>query len=134
MLRTLLTAIGLVELLSPERFIETAERLALENPDECEMKSWVVPVARLEGLTFLFMMWRSDDSYASFRKFLGVIGVLALFYPRTYVDVGSKLAYDDAETCSWKPWVYPVTRLVGLVYVIIALSELKRGRAGESQS
>lgn len=126
MLRKILTAIGLVEVLSPEALIDAAEGIALENPDECEIKSWMVPVARGEGLLYLFLAWRSAPSYASFKKFLSVIGVLALLYPRVFVDYSARIAYQDAASCQWKPWVYPVTRLVGLIYVLIGLNELRK--------
>ncbi|WP_129115954.1 hypothetical protein [Halegenticoccus tardaugens] len=126
MLRKALTMVAIVETLSPERLIEIAERLALDNPADCELQPWVVPGARFEGLLFLVLMWRSDTSYSTFKKFLGVIGLLALLHPRTYVDYGAELAYVDAANCEWKQWVYPGTRLVGVLYVIIALRELRR--------
>ncbi|MFC7156357.1 hypothetical protein ACFQPA_12980 [Halomarina halobia] len=129
MLRTILTAVGIVELLSPEALIDAAERIALDDPDDCELKPWVVPGARIEGLAFLILMWRSDASYSAFKKFLGLVGILALAFPRAYVDYGAELAYTDAAECEWKPWVYPGTRLVGLLYVGIALDELRKGRA-----
>ena len=125
MLRKILTAIGLVELLAPDALIEAAEQIALENPEECELRSWVVLGARIEGLVFLLFMWRSDDSYSAFKKFLGLIGILALVSPRAYVDYAAPLAYTDANSCNWKPWVYQGTRLVGLLYVLIALNELR---------
>lgn len=125
MLRTLLTTICTIETLAPEALINTAERIALDNPEECELESWVAPGARLEGLLFLGLMWRSDASYSSFKKFLGIIGLLALLYPRTYVDYGAKFAYTDVSTCDWKPWVYVGTRLVGLLYVLVAIDELR---------
>ncbi|MFA9516626.1 hypothetical protein ACERIT_05330 [Halopenitus sp. H-Gu1] len=77
MLRKLLTTICAVEVLAPDALIDTAEQMALENPDECELQSWVLPGARFEGLAFLIMMWRSEASYSSFKKFLGIIGMLA---------------------------------------------------------
>jgi hypothetical protein len=125
MLRLLLSAIGIIELLSPNALIDRAEELALENPDDCELRPWIIPGARVEGLIFLVSMWRSDRSYSSFKQFLGVIGLLALVFPRAYVDYGAKLAYADPSNCRWKPWVYFGTRLVGLLYVIIALDELR---------
>ena len=125
MLRKVLTTICTVEVLAPEVLITSAELLALSNPDECDWRSWVTPGARLEGLVFLGMMWRSDTSYSMFKKFLGLIGLLALLYPRTYVDYGGKVAYTTESTPEWKPWVYPGTRLVGLLYVLIALKELR---------
>lgn len=76
MLRKALTAVGLGEVLSPEALIDTVEGIALENPDECEIKPWVVPVARGEGHLDLFLAWRSDAAYGSFKKVLCIIGVL----------------------------------------------------------
>ena len=126
MLRMLLSAVGITELLSPNALIDRTEQLALENPDECELRSWVVPGARIEGVLILASMWRTDRSYSTFKQFLGVVGLLALMFPRAYLDYGAELAYTDASNCRWKPWVYSGTRLVGLLYVIIALNELRR--------
>ena len=125
MLRLLLSAIGITELLSPNVLIDRTEQLALENPDDCELRSWVVPGARIEGLLILISMWRSDHSYSEFKQFLGVIGLFALAFPRAYIEFGAELAYTDASDCRWKSWVYFGTRLVGLLYVIIAHGELR---------
>lgn len=126
MLRKILTVIGLVNILSPQALIDAAERLALKNPGECEIKSWVVPIARMEGAFYLFLAWRSDASYTGFKKFLGVIGALALLYPRVFVDYSAEIAYHEAENCQWKPWVYPLARLIGIIYLLIALNELRK--------
>lgn len=125
MLRTLLTTVCTIEVLAPEALITTTERLALDNPGDCEWQSWVTSGARLEGLVFLGMMWRSEESYSAFKEFLGLIGLLALLYPRTYVDYGGKVAYTTESMPEWKPWVYTGTRLVGLLYVLISLNELR---------
>jgi len=125
MLRRILTTVCTVEILAPDVLIDTAEQIALENSDECELRSWVIPGARIEGLMFLVMMWRSDESYSVFKKFLGFVGLLALLYPRTYVDSGGNVAYTEASTPEWRPWVYTGTRIVGLLYVTIALNELR---------
>lgn len=126
MLRKILTGIGLINILSPEALIDAAEQLALENPEECHINSWVVPVARLEGVFYLFLAWKSETSYTEFKKFLGVIGALALLYPRVFVDYAARIAYDDVQNCTWKSWVYPLTRLVGIIYLLISLNELRK--------
>ncbi|WP_049986029.1 hypothetical protein [Halobellus rufus] len=125
MLRTVLSAICAIEVLKPEALIAAAERIALENPDDCDRRSWVNPGARLEGLVVLAAMWRSDESYTTFKRFLGVVGLLALLFPRAYVNYGGALAYAEASEPEWKPWVYAGTRAVGFVYVCVALSELR---------
>ncbi|MFW5935215.1 MAG: hypothetical protein ACOCQL_05140 [Halolamina sp.] len=126
MIRELYSVICAVELLVPRRLVDAAERVALEDPAASERRSWVVPGARLEGLLFLVMLWRSDRSYSRFKKLLGAIGLIALLRPRAYVDYGTKAAYRDASTVQWRPWVYTGTRLVGLLYVLIGLRALGR--------
>lgn len=126
MLRKLYSAICAVELLAPRRLIAAAEQVALENPTASELRSWVVPGARLEGLLFLVMLWRSDRSYSWFKKLLGAVGLLAFLRPRAYVDYGAKAAYTDASGIEWRPWVYTGTRLVGFIYLLIAFRELRR--------
>ncbi len=125
MFRKFLLAVGLVEILTPEEFLESAERFALENPEECARKSWVVPFARAEGLFFLWLAWRGGDSVSTFKTSLGIVGLVALLYPRVFVDQAAEFAYADAERCRWKAWCYPVTRLVGILYIIVALDELR---------
>ena len=125
MLRKVLSAICAGMVLAPATLIEAAERVALENPEACDRRSWVVPGARLEGGVFLGLLWWSEDSYSAFKKFLGLIGLLVLFFPRAYVNYGSAVAYTETSSPEWKPWVYTGTRLVGVVYVITALRELR---------
>ncbi|SEP18734.1 hypothetical protein SAMN04487948_11965 [Halogranum amylolyticum] len=132
MLRKILTTVGLIELLVPEALIETAEQAALEDPDECKLRSWVVTGARVEGLALLLLVWGNDTSYSRFKKFLGLIGTLAASSPHVFVGCATPLAYTDASNCNWKPWVYQGTRLVGLFYVLIALAELRRDWLPES--
>ncbi|MGM0605522.1 MAG: hypothetical protein ACQETB_07600 [Halobacteriota archaeon] len=132
MLKNVFRLIGLAEVLSPDGLIDRAERLALENPDECDVRSWIPHVARAEGIVFLYLTSRSDASYAAFKKFLGVIGILAMLYPKLYVDYAADIAYVDSERCQWNSWVYPVTRLVGVAYVLLALNEFRKGDRSEA--
>ena len=126
MLRTFLLAVGLVEILTPESLLESAERIALENPEECARRSWVVPFARAEGVFFVWLAGRGGDSYSTFKTFLGIVGLVALLFPRVFVDHAAEIAYIDAGRCEWKAWCYPVTRLVGILYVLVALDELRK--------
>jgi hypothetical protein len=132
MFRRLLVVTGLVELLAPKRLIQFAQGMALENPDDCRMQSWVVPVARLEGVVFLLLALENDGAYAAFKKALVMIGMTALLAPRTLIWSGTAIAYEEPTACEWKPWVYPFARLVGIGYVLVGVSSLRRESAEEA--
>lgn len=121
MLRGLLAALAVVELLVPDRFIEFWEPVALENPEECSLRSWVIPVARLEGLLVLAALVRPEAFSGALRSALGWYGLMAALSPRGYLEYWTPLVYDDAESCEWKPWVVPATRAIGVLYVLLAL-------------
>ena len=52
--RTLLLAVGLIELLVPKRMVDFWMKLAAEDGD-VELKPWVYTVARIEGA--LIVLW-----------------------------------------------------------------------------
>ncbi|WP_331234775.1 hypothetical protein [Natronorarus salvus] len=127
MFRKLLVLTGLVEVLAPEGFIGIVHRYACESPEDCELESWVVPAARAEGLCYLYMGLRGEWSYRAFRRFLGLLGLLALFSPRLTIRSVTRLAYADPDGCEWKPWVYPLARLFGAVYLLLAFETFGEG-------
>lgn len=126
MFRRLLGMIGVVEVLWPERLIAVSQRLAFGESEPGELRSWVVDMARGEGLVLMFVAWRSDTGYRAFKKFIGLLGMFAALFPHAYVDYGSRLVYADASEVEWKPWVYRFTRVIGVFYVLVGLRELGR--------
>lgn len=129
MVRTLLILVGVLELLVPGRIVAAAERIALENPDECELRAWTLPMARLEAIVFLLVAVRGD-SQGRLRTLLALVCGPAALFPRQYVDVGARLAYVDPDRCEWKPWVVPATRVMGIAYVLAAFGA-RRGPDGD---
>lgn len=121
MLKPLLAALAVVELLAPERVIEFGERLALEDPGEASLRPWVTPVARLEGLVVLAALLRPGRLPGPLRSMLGWFGLLAVLSPRGFLDYWTDLVYEDAAGLAWKPWVVPATRAIGVLYVLLAL-------------
>lgn len=121
MIKPLLAALAVVELLAPERVIEFGERLALENPGEASLRSWVTPVARLEGLVVLAALARRPVLPGPLRSMLGWFGLLAVLSPKGFLDYWTDLVYEDTRVLAWKPWVVPATRAIGVCYVLLAL-------------
>lgn len=131
MLRGSLAAIGLVELLVPDRFIGYWERLALENSGECSRRSWVSPAARIEGLLIVVAAARPGALSGVVRSVLGWYGLLAALSPEGYLEYWTPLVYEDATRCEWQPWVVPATRAVGVLYVLVALVGWNRNRTAD---
>lgn len=130
MWKRVLVAFGLVELAFPRRVVEFGEALAFSNPGESELRPWTIPAARVEGIAFLALVLRGKPSYSRLEPLLGLLGVPALLAPRRYLDAAMRIAYEDAERIEPKPWVVPFTRLLGLVYVLVALRGVFSDRVG----
>ena len=133
MLKRLMLAVGVVEVLFPKRVIRTAERIALENPGDCDLRGSTVPIARLEGITYLAFVLRGDTSAPWFRRLFGLFGAFAFLFPRQCMGLGTRLAYRNSDECEWKPWVEPATRVVGLFYVLVAVSGVLNDRSAGAE-
>lgn len=109
MLERLLVAVEIVDPPFLDRLVDYAERLALENPEECELEPWITTLARLWGLAFLLFALRGGASLATLRSVLGLNGLLAVPSPDGFLDYWTGIVYEDHEPCEWKPWVVPAT-------------------------
>lgn len=121
MRRPLLGLFAAVELAFPDRIVAGGERLALENPEAATLRSWTLPMARLEGIVALWLAWNWERAWPVLRPIFGVIGLPALLTPRAFLAVALRTAYENPEEIELQPWVVPFTRLLGLGYVCIAV-------------
>ena len=128
MLRRLLAAGGVVEILLPKEAVDVPERVAAANPEAPERKSWVVPSARAEGVLFLFVAWRSDAAYSLFKRLLAVVGLALTLFPRQFVATMTRVAYENPDDIEWESWTYTLGRVVGPVFVLVGLREWQRTR------
>ena len=120
MKRALATAVGLLQLLAPTLILRPAERLAFENPEAGRLRRWTIPIARLEGLAFVWLVTRDGPVRKRLRTALLVLGFGMALLPRTAVEVGLETAYENADELELKPWVVPATRLLGGCYAVLA--------------
>lgn len=120
----LLTFVGVVETLFPGRVVAVAERLAFRDRGEAELRSWIRPAARAEGLLWVLLARRGASS--PLRLLLGFLGVPLVLAPRRAAAVGLRLAYERSETIELAPWVTPAARAIGLVYVFVGVQWVRR--------
>jgi len=81
-IRRLVAAFALVELLIPERIVDAGERLAFRNPGECALRSWTIPIARLEAIAFWYVARRGGAPWTRFQRALGLVGLPAALAAR----------------------------------------------------
>lgn len=121
MKRIPLVAFGLLETAFPERIVTTAERLAFDNPGEGRLRPWTLPMARLEGLVFCWLVLTGKANAPAITRTIGVIGVPAFLAPRRFVRLALGVAYENPADLELKSWVVPAARALGVCYVAVAL-------------
>ncbi|WP_126664076.1 hypothetical protein [Haloterrigena salifodinae] len=121
MRRSLAFGLGLLIALAPERIVESAERLAFENPHAGRLRPWTLPIGRLEGLLVAWLAGRRSDGTTVLEPLVAGLGVVLALAPRTALRLGLRTAYENPTELEVKPWVVPATRLAGACYLVAGL-------------
>ncbi|WP_312910770.1 hypothetical protein [Natronosalvus caseinilyticus] len=119
MWRAIVLGFTVVEILFPDQIIAWGERRAFENPNDGELRTWTMPMARLEGVLFAWLALGGRRRTPTVAGLLAVLGVPALLAPERFVRTALKLAYRNPDDLELKPWVVPATRAIGLCYVVL---------------
>jgi len=125
MLRTLLTVIGLAMVGVPRRIVDSAEKVAFENPEDAILRGWTIPIARLEGIGYLLLVRRIGVLSGIIGVVFGLIGSVAAVAPRQYLHFGLSLAYENPGNITVKSWVIPMTRILGITAFVMAIVSLR---------
>ncbi|MCU4926006.1 hypothetical protein OB905_08410 [Halobacteria archaeon AArc-dxtr1] len=120
MLRELLIAFGVIEILVPQPIVDACERIGLENPDAAELRSKALVLARLEGALVVLALVRGREGSPIARGLLTGAGLAALLVPRPLIRFSQHFAYENPTDLQLKPWVVPATRLLGACYLLVA--------------
>ncbi|MFC6719689.1 hypothetical protein ACFQGT_13120 [Natrialbaceae archaeon GCM10025810] len=129
MLRKLLIGFGLVEIARPRPIIRACELIGLENPNEAQLRPWAIAMARLEGFLFVWLLARGRKSSTLASTLLGVGGVILAVVPQPIIVLSQAMVYENTADLEWKPYVVPAARLLGIVYVTVALLSRATGSA-----
>ncbi|QCS44213.1 hypothetical protein [Natrinema versiforme] len=121
MRRLLAIGFAVLEIVAPRPIIEMGERIAFTDSDAGRLRPWTVPMARLEGVAFVWLLSRDDGVPARIETALAVVGFVLALVPRTVVERSLEVTYENADELELKRWVVPATRLLGAMYVIAGL-------------
>ena len=126
MLRHFLGALGLLTALIPDRIVDVFEAIAVENPEENTVHSWFDPLIRAEGVVITLAALRDGRLYAWLMNITGIVGAVLLFIPRLYEQIAGALVYEDPESVEWNEHLTDGVRVIGAVYVLLALLDRRR--------
>ncbi|MFC6719688.1 hypothetical protein ACFQGT_13125 [Natrialbaceae archaeon GCM10025810] len=133
MLRTLLLGLSALHVVAPRAIVDRAERIAFANPTTGRLRPWTLATARLEGLLFCWLLLRRPGGDRSaggaLRSATALLGAAMALAPRSALEFGLRIAYENPENLEVRSWVGPATRLIGAVYLAVALFS---GRAGSA--
>ena len=122
MLRKLLLALGVVEIVAPRPVIAACERIGLENPEDAELRPWAIELARLEGLLVVWLLLRGRERAPVASAALALGGLVAVVVPRPVIRVSQAIAYENPTELELRPWVEPAARLLGVCYLMVVVS------------
>ena len=134
MLRPLLLAFAVLEILAPDRIVARGERLAFENPESGRLRPWTLPLARLEGVAAIWLVRNRETAWPGIKPLFAVLGLPALLQPRAFLNVALATAYENPEDIELKPWVVPFTRALGACYLVVALWPDRTGSPSNARS
>ena len=129
MIRQFLGALGILTALVPDRIVDVFEAIAVENPEENTVHSWFGPLIRAEGVVITLAALRDGRLYAWLLNITGIVGAVLLFIPRLYEQIAGALVYEDPESVEWNEHLTDGVRVIGAVYVLLALL-IRRRRKG----
>ena len=126
MLRQFLGALGVLTMLVPDRIVDIFEAIAVENPEENTVNSWFGPLIRAEGVVITLAAIRGGRLYAWLLNVTGIFGAVLFFLPRLYEGIARPLVYEDPESVEWNEHLTDGVRVIGAVYVFLALWDRRR--------
>ncbi|MUW15862.1 hypothetical protein GJ633_15575 [Halorubrum sp. CBA1125] len=126
MLRQFLGAIGVLTALVPDRIVDVFEAIAVENSDENTVHSWFGLLIRLEGIVITLAALRDGRLYAWLMNVTGIFGAVLLFIPSLYEQIAGPIVYEDPEVVEWNEHLTDSVRVIGAVYVLLALFDRRR--------
>jgi hypothetical protein len=133
MIRKLLVAFGIAEVIAPKPIIDACERIGLKSPETARLRPRASLLARLEGAIVVWLLVRGRDRSPLASALLSGAGVLAVVRPDPLIGLCRSLAYENASELEHRQWVRPAARLLGVLYLLVVFlsgSEADSDRMG----
>lgn len=131
MIRPMVGLLGIVTALVPDRILEAYETFAIENPDEQSLRSGVSRGIRGEGAVVTVLSLLGGRGFAWMMNVTGAFGAFVLLFPERYQRLAARLLYENPEDVKWNDRFADGVRVIGVLYVFLALREFQKRRLAD---
>jgi hypothetical protein len=128
MVRILIGIVGVVTALFPDEIAALFEKLAIANPGEGSMRTGVNPAIRSEGILVAVISLLGGRSYAWMMNLTGAFGAAVFLFPDLYRNFATTLLYERPDSIEWNERFTSVVRIIGAVYVFLAVKTYRDRR------
>lgn len=134
MLRKLLIAFGLFEIVKPRPVIDACERIGLANPEAAQLRPSALWWTRLEGVVVVWLLVRGRGGSTVVTLLVGLTGIVLALLPRPAITVSQELVYENTDELELQPWIVPAARLLGVCYLLVIALSWRRDGSDESET
>lgn len=131
MFRPVVGLLGVLSALFPDRILALFERIAIESSDDDAIRSWLSSGIRAEGVVVTLASLVGGRAYAWMMNLTGAFGVLILLAPRLYREFATRMLYDDPAEIEWDDRFTTGLRVIGFVYLGMAVLEVVARRSDD---
>lgn len=121
--------LGALTALFPDEIIDLFEVALIKNPDECTRKQLASTGVQVEGIVVFMVSRIGGRPYAWLMNVTGLFGAFLLVFPRRYREIATVFLYEETESVEWTDQFTTVIRVIGGVYILLAVRAFKRRRA-----
>lgn len=127
-MRLILGILGVITTLFPNRVIGLFEAIAVSDAGDASTPPWFRSAIRAEGVLITFACLFGGRVYGVMMNVTGVFGAVVLLFPDVYRKIATAIVYDQPDHVEWNDQFTPVVRIIGVLYVLIAVRAFKKRR------
>ena len=118
----------MITTLFPDRVIDVFKAIAVSDAGDPSTRPWFRSAIRAEGVLITFACLFGGRVYGAMMNMTGVFGAVVLLSPDVYRKIATAIVYDQPDHVEWNDQFTPVVRIIGVLYVLIAVRAFKRRR------
>lgn len=128
-MRLMLGMLGVITTLFPDRVIDVFEAIAISDAGNASTRPWFRSSIRAEGVLITIACLFGGRLYGAMMNVTGVFGAVVLLSPDVYRKIATAIVYDQPGQVKWNEQFTSVVRVIGVLYVWVAIRAFKRRRA-----